>query len=68
MDPNQQAKSITIRGVFKDNQITNSDTGEVIDCVTYGMIRKVIEGKLAYLHLMRGNDGGLYIQGYVLID
>ena len=64
----QKPKSITILGVFKDNEITNSETGEVINCITYGRVRKEIEGKLAYLHLLLNVYDDYYISSYILVD
>lgn len=68
MEQNPKPKSITILGVFKDNKITNSETGEVTNCITYGRVRKEIEGKLAYLHLLLNAYGDYYISSYILVD
>lgn len=40
----------TVQGIFKDNKITTI-SGEIVECITYGSVRKEIENKEGYLHL-----------------
>ena len=59
MDTEAQPKSITVLGVFINNKITEYGTNKIFECLTYGRIREVIEGKLAYLHLITNEYGDM---------
>lgn len=63
-----EPKSITILGVFKDNEVIDHETGNIISCTTYSSVRKIIENKLAFLHLTENEYGDLYIYQYVLVE
>ena len=68
MDTEAQPKSITVLGVFINNKITEYGTNKIFECLTYGRIREVIEGKLAYLHLITNEYGDMYIANYILYE
>ena len=42
---------ITVFGVFKDNEIVDNETGEIISCITFKSVRDKIQGKEGYFNL-----------------
>jgi len=57
-----------VKGVFNNNEIVTDD-GEIIPCVTYGIVYEKIKGKSGFFHLKKfGRIKDWTIFQYVLID
>ena len=54
-----------IFGYFKDNELTDYNTGEIISCATYLPIRKEIQDKEGFFHLKKNEWGDWIIFQYV---
>ncbi|NCB03187.1 MAG: hypothetical protein EOM67_13695 [Spirochaetia bacterium] len=59
----------TILGVFSGNVITDIETGEEFECITYGSVRKIIDEKLGFYNLRyeEAIDSWIVYQ-YILIE
>ncbi len=55
-----------IRGKFLNNSLTDYDTGEVIRCLTYGIVRERINGEEGFFHLKKDRWENEIIFQYVL--
>jgi hypothetical protein len=52
----------TVFGTFKDNELIDYNTGEVIKCYPYGIIRERCTGKLGFYNLRRDGKTWTVIQ------
>ena len=64
----QQSEIIkTIFGHFKDNELIDYETGEIISCLTYNIVRKEIQDKSGYFNLQINQWGDWVIFQYILV-
>lgn len=56
-----------VKGVFSNNTVTLED-GTILDCVTYGSVREIIEGKEGFFNLEKNIYGDLVVKQYVILD
>lgn len=55
----------TIFGHFKDNELIDYETGEIISCLTYNIVKKQIENKEGFFNLKQNEWGDWIIFQYV---
>ena len=67
MNEQQSEITRTIFGHFKDNNLIDYETGEIISCLTYNIVRKEIQDKKGYFNLQKNQWGDWVIFQYLLV-
>ena len=67
MNEQQSEITRTIFGHFKDNNLIDYETGEIISCLTYNIVRKEIQDKSGYFNLQINQWGDWVIFQYILV-
>lgn len=56
---------ITVYGIFKNNKLLDLDTGEILDCATYGILYPQIQDRTAFYNIKFTEYGDRIIFQYV---